>query len=193
MVTLQALTADQIFQLIKKRGRIIMKLSRKLGLAILPLAFALAGCQTTGSSTQAAATQATVEEQAALQVYQASVTPVQGFRPVNISDEQTIYVSAVPVFTAANVTSYDVVADQNNNIYVALNVNEQGKAALDAVPENRGYAIAALNRASNQTEAVSFSGIRQGDNLFLFRVNSEEIASAVVNSVWPQTPQASAQ
>ena len=169
-----------------------MKLSRKLGLAILPLAFALAGCQTTGSSS-AVGTQAAVEAQAALQVYQASVTPVQGFRPVQISEQQTIHVSAVPVFTAADVTSHDIVSDQSNNIYVALNVTEQGKAALDAVPADRGYAVAALNRASNQTEAVSFSGIRQGDNLFLFRVNNEEVANAVVNSVWPQAPQAAAQ
>ncbi|NLA52188.1 MAG: hypothetical protein GX860_08725 [Alcaligenaceae bacterium] len=168
-----------------------MKLSRKLGLAILPLAVALAGCQTTGSTSGAGAdTQAVVEAQAALQVYQASVTPVQGFRPVQISEQQTIHVSATPVFTAADVTSHDIVADQNNNVYVAVNVTEQGKAALDAVPEGRGYAIAALNRGTNQTEAVSFSGIRQGDNLFLFRVNSEEVASAVVNSVWPQAPQA---
>ncbi len=166
-----------------------MKLSRKLGLAILPLAVALAGCQTTGS-TSGADTQAVVEAQAALQVYQASVTPVQGFRPVQISEQQTIHVSATPVFTAADVTSHDIVADQDNNVYVAVNVTEQGKAALDAVPEGRGYAIAALNRGTNQTEAVSFSGIRQGDNLFLFRVNNEEVASAVVNSVWPEAPQA---
>ena len=171
-----------------------MKLSRKLGLAILPLAVVLAGCQTTGSTSGSAAdTQAVVEAQAALQVYQASVTPVQGFRPVHISEQQTIYVSATPVFTAADVTSHDIVADQNNNVYVALNVSEQGKVALDAVPANRGYAVAALNRASNQTEAVSFSGIRQSDNLFLFRVNSEEVASAVVNSVWPEAKQAAAQ
>ena len=64
-----------------------MKLSRKLGLAILPLAVVLAGCQTTGSTSGSAAdTQAVVEAQAALQVYQASVTPVQGFRPVQISE-----------------------------------------------------------------------------------------------------------
>ena len=132
-----------------------MKLSHKLGLAIVPLAFALAGCQTTGTTTQADTAQ-TVQAESALQVYQASVTPVQGFRPVKISDQQTIYVSAVPVITNANVTSHDVVADQNNNVYIALNLNEQGKAALDAVPANRGYAIAALNRATNQTEAVSF-------------------------------------
>lgn len=168
-----------------------MKLSRKLGLAILPLAVALAGCQTTGSTTAQADTEAVVEAQAALQVYQASVTPVQGFRPVEISEQQTIHVSAAPVFTAADVTSHDIVADQNNNVYVAVNVTEQGKKALDAVPEDRGYAIAALNRTTNQTEAVSFSGIRQGDNLFLFRVNNEEVASAVVNSVWPEAaPQA---
>ncbi len=167
-----------------------MKLSRKLGLAILPLAFALAGCQTTGTTTQADTAQA-VQAESALQVYQASVTPVQGFRPVKISDQQTIYVSAVPVITNANVTSHDVVADQNNNVYIALNLNEQGKAALDAVPANRGYAIAALNRATNQTEAVSFSGIRQSPNLFLFRVSNEQIAAAVVDSVWPQQkPQA---
>lgn len=170
-----------------------MKLSRKLGLAILPLAFALAGCQTTGSTSKGAGTEATVEAQSALQVYQASVTPVQGFRPVEISDQQTIYVSATPVFTAADVTSHDIVADQNNNVYVALNVNNQGKAALDGVPEGRGYAVAALNPSTKQTEAVSFSGIRQSDNLFLFRVGSEEVASAVVNSVWPEkAPQASA-
>ena len=167
-----------------------MKLSRKLGLAILPLAFALAGCQTTGTTTQADTAQA-VQAESALQVYQASVTPVQGFRPVKISDQQTIYVSAVPVITNANVTSHDVVADQNNIVYIALNLNEQGKAALDAVPANRGYAIAALNRATNQTEAVSFSGIRQSPNLFLFRVSNEQIATAVVDSVWPQQkPQA---
>ena len=170
-----------------------MKLSRKLGLAILPLAVVLAGCQTTGSTSSAANTEAVVEAQAALQVYQASVTPVQGFRPVQISEQQTIHVSATPVFTAADVTSHDIVADQNNNVYVALNVSEQGKAALDAVPQGRGYAVAALNRATNQTEAVSFSGIRQSDNLFLFRVNSEEVASAVVNSVWPQASPAAAQ
>ena len=170
-----------------------MKLSRKLGLAILPLAVVLAGCQTTGLTSSAANTEAVVEAQAALQVYQASVTPVQGFRPVQISEQQTIHVSATPVFTAADVTSHDIVADQNNNVYVALNVSEQGKAALDAVPQGRGYAVAALNRATNQTEAVSFSGIRQSDNLFLFRVNSEDVASAVVNSVWPQASQAAAQ
>ena len=106
-----------------------MKLSRKLGLAILPLAVVLAGCQTTGSTSSAANTEAVVEAQAALQVYQASVTPVQGFRPVQISEQQTIHVSATPVFTAADVTSHDIVADQNNNVYVALNVSEQGKAA----------------------------------------------------------------
>lgn len=167
-----------------------MKLSRKLGLAILPLAFALAGCQTTGSTSQGAGTAAVAEAQSALQVYQASVSPVQGFRPVNISEQQTIYISAVPVFTAAEVTSYDVVADQNNNIYVALNVNEQGKAGLDAVPADRGYAVAALNRATNQTEAVSFSGIRQSENLFLFRVSNEQVAAAVVDSVWPERSQA---
>ncbi|HZJ96560.1 MAG TPA: hypothetical protein VFD12_01870, partial [Oligella sp.] len=66
-----------------------MKLSRKLGLAILPLAVVLAGCQTTGSTSSAANTEAVVEAQAALQVYQASVTPVQGFRPVQISEQQT--------------------------------------------------------------------------------------------------------
>lgn len=168
-----------------------MKLSRKLALAVLPLAFALAGCQTTGSTTQANAAQ-TAQAESALQVYQASVTPVQGFRPVKISEQQTIYVSAVPVFTAADVSSHDIVADQNNNVYIALNVNDKGKAALDAVPENRGYAIAALNRATNQTEAVSFSGIRQEQNLFLFRVNSEAVAAAVVDSVWPNATQASA-
>ncbi len=167
-----------------------MKLSRKLALAVLPVAFALAGCQTTGTTTAQADAAQTVQAESALQVYQASVTPVQGFRPVKISEQQTIYVSATPVFTAAEVTSHDIVADQNNNIYIALNVNDKAKAALDAVPDNRGYAIAAINRANNQTEAVSFSGIRQSANLFLFRVSNEGVASAVVDSVWPQTNQA---
>ena len=58
-----------------------MKLSRKLALAVLPVAFALAGCQTTGTTTAQADPAQTVQAESALQVYQASVTPVQGFRP----------------------------------------------------------------------------------------------------------------
>jgi hypothetical protein len=163
-----------------------MKLSRKLvAAAVLPFAFALAGCQTAGKTTKAPAAE-TVQAEAALQVYQASTTAVQGFRPAKISEQQTIYISAAPVFTAANVTAYNVVADQDKNIYIALQLNEKAQAALKTVPQNHGFAVVAFNRATNQSEAVSFSGLRQGDEVFLFRVANEQVAGAIVQSVWPQ-------
>ena len=87
-----------------------MKLSRKLALAVLPLAAVLAGCQTTGSSSNQDAAPAAQTQQAQvanLEVFAASDKVVKGYRPVKLNEKQTIYVANTPVFTRADLTAIE--------------------------------------------------------------------------------------
>lgn len=163
-----------------------MKLSRKLALAVLPLAAVLAGCQTTGSSsnqTTAPAAQAQPAQVANLEVFAASDKVVKGYRPVKLSEKQTIYVANTPVFTRADLTAIEPVQDNQGRAFVRLQLNENGVKALNAVPANRGFVTVVGG------QVASLSGVRDSNN-FLFLTRDAQTAQAIVGAVIGQQPTA---
>ncbi len=162
-----------------------MKLSRKLALAVLPLAAILAGCQTTGTSNQAAAPAAQTQQAqvANLEVFAASDKVVKGYRPVKLNEKQTIYVANTPVFTRADLTAIEPVQDNQGRAFVRLQLNENGVKALNAVPANRGFVTVVGG------QVASLSGVRDGNN-FLFLTRDTQTAQAIVGAVTGQQPAA---
>ncbi|WP_051532190.1 hypothetical protein [Brackiella oedipodis] len=156
-----------------------MKLSRKLALLALPLALAVTGCANHNHHHDSDAAAAQTVQAADLQVFQASNTAVQGFRPVKISEKQTIYVSQAPVFSRAQVTDVNLAQDQQGRSFVVLTLDPAAQQALSKVPNTRGYVTLVGG------QVASLSGTRQNNN-FLLQTRSPQVSSAIVSSVFPQ-------
>ncbi|NLY65532.1 MAG: hypothetical protein GX070_11365 [Alcaligenaceae bacterium] len=158
-----------------------MKISRKLGLIVLPLAVALAGCapmQKDGAADST--TQAPAQTQgASVDVYTASDKVVKGYRAFKLNEKQTIYVSQNPVVTRENLTTINHVKDNQGRTFIQLGLNPAGVEALSKVGNQYGFATTIGG------QLASISGIRQGNN-FLFMVRDDTTASSIMQAVVPQ-------
>jgi len=154
-----------------------MKISRKLGLVILPLAVALAGCETVKKpeTTEAAAP----VKAASVDVYTASDKVIKGFRPFQLSEQQTIYVSPTPVITRDNLTTINHVRDNQGRTFIKLGLNPAGVDALSKVDKQYGYATTIGG------QLASITGVKQGSD-FLFMVLDDATADAIMKAVVPQ-------
>lgn len=120
-----------------------MKLSRKVALIVLPLAAVLAGCNSMKTGTESSpgtTAQTPAAKGTAVDVFLASDKVIKSYRPVKLSEKQTIYVSKTPIITRANLTSVDRVRDSQGRSFVKLSLNPAGVAALNAAPKEQGYA-----------------------------------------------------
>lgn len=160
-----------------------MKLSRKLALAVLPLAAVLAGCQSTGSKAPAQEAQTQQEQQvqqpvqvASVEVFAASEKEVKGYRPVKLSEKQTIYVAQKPVFDRTALQAIEPLQDNKGRTFIRLQLNEAGVNALKAVPEDRGFVTVVGG------QVASLSGFRDG-NSYIFMVRDVQAAQAITAAV----------
>ncbi|AFK62343.1 hypothetical protein TKWG_10385 [Advenella kashmirensis WT001] len=159
-----------------------MKLSRKVALIVLPLAAVLAGCNSmkTGTESSPGTAQTPAAKGTAVDVFLASDKVIKSYRPVKLSEKQTIYVSKTPIITRANLTSVDRVRDSQGRSFVKLSLNPAGVAALNAAPKEQGYATTVGG------QLASLTGIRQ-NNDFLFMVRDDQVAGSVVEAIAPKT------
>ncbi|MGO3125101.1 MAG: hypothetical protein ACTIKR_13830 [Advenella sp.] len=160
-----------------------MKLSRKVALIVLPLAAVLAGCNSmkTGTESNPGTTaQTPAAKGTAVDVFLASDKVIKSYRPVKLSEKQTIYVSKTPIITRANLTSVDRVRDSQGRSFVKLSLNPAGVSALNAAPKEQGYATTVGG------QLASLTGIRQ-NNDFLFMVRDDQVAGSVVEAIAPKT------
>lgn len=157
-----------------------MKLSKKLGLVLVPAALVLAGCaNNSGSSNQTAnAQQAQVQAQP-LAVYQASNKQIKGYRAVKVSPQQTIYVSEAPVFQRANVTQVDTAQDKQGRSFIVLGLDQAGQQALSKVPASRGFVTTVGG------QVASLSGTRQ-NNSFLLQTRDAQTSNGILRAAFPQ-------
>ncbi len=154
-----------------------MKISRKLGLVILPLAVALAGCETV-KKTETTETAAPAQA-ASVDVYTASDKVIKGFRPFKLSEQQTIYVSPTPVITRENLTTINHVRDNQGRTFIKLGLNPAGVDALSKVNKQYGYATTIGG------QLASITGVKQGSD-FLFMVRDDATANSIMKAVVPQ-------
>ena len=159
-----------------------MKLSRKVALIVLPLAAVLAGCNTmkTGTESTGTTAQTPAAQGTAVDVFLASDKVIKSYRPVKLSEKQTIYVSKTPIITRANLTSVDRVRDSQGRSFVKPSLNPAGVSALNAAPKDQGYATTVGG------QLASLTGIRQ-NNDFLFMVRDDQVAGSVVEAIAPKT------
>lgn len=167
-----------------------MKISRRVMVVLFPMIAMLAGCQTIGSPSATSNTkQALAAEQkanatdrqevqaASVNVFAASVKEVKMYRPVPLSKEHTIYISPKPIFTRLDLVSVGVpVKDTRGNVYVRLNLNDQGIKAVKVIPKDQGF----LTVIGGQV--ASLRGFRK-DNAFYFQVRDEAAAKAITEAI----------
>ncbi|WP_159990273.1 hypothetical protein [Pelistega ratti] len=161
-----------------------MKFSRKLALAVLPLAAILAGCASSASkdaATETVAQQAQAQQAASFEVYVASDKVVKGYRPLKVSEQSTIYVAQQPLFTRDQLTNIESVQDDKGRIFVRAVLNPTASKALAAV-NNRGFVTVV------GSQVVSLNSARDGEN-FLFLVGDQQTAQAIVTAVKGQPVQ----
>lgn len=164
-----------------------MKPSYKALLLALPLALALAGCKTTqppaASASPASATRTQAQQGASVEVFLGTNAVTRGYRPVKLSNKRTIYVSPRALFTRDQLTGIDIVKADKGAVYIKLSLNPAGVAALAAAPAKQGFVTTVGGTL------VSLTGLRQGND-FLFAVQSEQAAGAIVRAIVPQIAQA---
>ena len=168
-----------------------MKPSYKALLLALPLALALAGCKTTqpsaaqssATASPAQATRTQAQQGASIDVFLGTNTATRGYRPLKLNNKRTIYVSPRALFTREQLTGIDVVKTDGGAVYIKLSLNPAGVAALAAAPAKQGL-VTAVGGA-----LVSLTGLRQGND-FLFAVQNEQAAGAIVRAIVPQQAQA---
>lgn len=157
-----------------------MKLSRKLAIAVLPLAVILAGCQSTAPQAQQATAQANPKVEqvqvANVEVFAATNKVVKGYRPVKLSEKQTIYVAKEPVFNRAEVTAIEPLQDNKGRAFVRLQLNDKAIKALNALPKDRGFVTVIGG------QVASLSSFREGKN-YVFLVRDVRAAQAIVAAV----------
>lgn len=159
-----------------------MKFSKKLALAVLPSAVILAGCANNKSDSNAnAAAQAQAQQVAAQQlaVYEATTSQVNGYRPIKVSADQTIYVSQSPVFTRANVTQAQATKDNQGRSFIVLGLDDAGKQALGRVDASRGYVTVV------DGQVASLSGTRQNGN-FLLQTRDDNTSAQIIAKAFPE-------
>lgn len=160
-----------------------MDFIKKSALAVLPLAFVLAGCNTVNKANApaggSAPAQATAAQGAAVDVFAASNAAIQGYRPVRLNNKQVIYISPSSVINRSHITAIDIAKDNQGRTYVKLTLNPQGVALINSVGKNLGYATAVGG------QLASLTGVRQGND-FLFAVRDQQTASLIVRAVVPQ-------
>ncbi|NEN74950.1 hypothetical protein F9B74_01215 [Pelistega sp. NLN82] len=161
-----------------------MKFSRKLALAVLPIAAILAGCASSASkdvATETAAQQEQTQQAASFEVYAASDKVVKGYRPLKVSEQTTIYVAQQPLFTRDQLTNIESVQDDKGRIFVRAILNPTASKALAAV-KNRGFVTVV------GSQVVSLNSARDGEN-FLFLVGDQQTAQTIVTAVKGQPVQ----
>lgn len=173
-----------------------MKLSRKLAIAVLPLAAILAGCQSTAPQAPTQAQQPAAQEQqanpkaeqaqvASVEVFAATDKVVKGYRPVKLSEKQTIYVAKEPVFNRSDVTAIEPLQDNKGRAFVRLQLNDKAIKALNALPKDRGFVTVIGG------QVASLSGFREGKN-YVFLVRDVQAAQAIVAAITGSHEQAAA-
>lgn len=164
-----------------------MKISRRIAIALLPLAAVLAGCQSAkapstaapaAEQTAAATSQTAQPEQAAsVNVFAASAKQVKGYQAVKLSEKQTIYVSPEPTFTRLDVASVGApVKDTDGNVYVRLNLKEAALKKVKAVPNDQGFVTLIGG------QVASLRGFSRG-NSFYFQTRDAAAAQAITAAV----------
>lgn len=173
-----------------------MKLSRKLAVAILPLVAILAGCQSTAPQAptqeqqpapQVSQPQKPVEQEqqvqekeqangASLEVFVGSEKAVKGYRPINISETQTIYVDKKPMFTRADFNTIEALQDNKGRAFVKVQLNDKAVKVAKAVPKKRILAMVVGG------QLASLVGMLEGD-YYLFMVRNTQIAQAIEAAV----------
>ncbi|ETD70426.1 hypothetical protein V757_07925 [Pelistega indica] len=169
-----------------------MKLSRKLAVAVLPLAVILAGCSTVKDAANATANTVsnaagavadavTPAKQASIDVFLASQKAVKGYQAVKITDKQTIYVNTTkPIITRNQLTALESVKDNQGRSFVRLALNKDGLAALKATPKGQNY----VTTVDGQLAAV---GAFAQENYLYVPVRDEKVATSIVDAVAGRT------
>lgn len=164
-----------------------MRFISKSVLAAIPLALALAGCNTTNKAVapsanapaQSAGAQAAAAQGASVDVFLASSKAVKGYRPIKLKNQKVVYVSPDAIVNRSQLTAIDVVKDKQKRTFVKLTLNEQGVASLNAVPAKSGFATVVDGHLK------SLHGVRLGND-FLFKVPDDQVAASVVRAIVPQ-------